>query len=139
LKEIKEVLKQMENQQRAASNDNVSLDPAPNDHAVEAPLSGQASTKKDQPIAQQQDSQDSWGRDIQEGLPSLSVNATKSDETLDHLRILVKFTNEDLEYIWDLRRKFLKGSLQKIAFANLWHLFNYGQEVRTAGNKNLQL
>jgi hypothetical protein len=36
-KEIKEVWKQMENQQRAASNDNVSLDPAPNDHAVEAP------------------------------------------------------------------------------------------------------
>jgi hypothetical protein len=98
-KEIKEVLKQMENQQRAASNDNVSLDPAPNDHAVEAPLSGQDSTKKDQPIAQQQDSQDSWERDIQESLPSLSVNETKSDETLDHLRILVKFVNEDLEYI----------------------------------------
>lgn len=139
-KEIKESLEQLENKNRTASNGNKSLDPAVEDlNAEELSRSGQVPDEKDQPTAQQHASQYQRGHDVQDDLQSSSVNEKKSDETLDHLRILVKFIDVDLEYVRNMRRKFREGSLRKIAFADLWHLFDYGQEVRTPGNKNLQL
>jgi hypothetical protein len=139
-KQIKEILEQLENKHRTVSNCNESPDLAVDDREVEElSLSGQVSDEKGQPTTQQQESQSSGGRDVQADLPPSSLNETKSDETLDHLRILVKFMDGDLGYVWDLRRKFLDGSLQKIAFPDLWHLFDYGQEVRTPGNKISQL
>jgi hypothetical protein len=75
------------------------------------------------------------GRVVEEG----PVDETESYEALEHLRILVKFMDEDLKHIWDLREKCKQGSLRKIKFADLWHLFDYGQEVRTPGSQGMQL
>lgn len=63
----------------------------------------------------------------------------ESYEALEHLRILNKFINEDLKFVWDLRRQYQEGTLRRISFADLWHLFDYGQEVRTPENQNMQL
>lgn len=71
--------------------------------------------------------------------PQTTVDDLRSEEALKHLRILVNFINDDLKHVWELRRKCREGTLTKIAFADLWHLFDLGQEVRTPETENMQL
>jgi len=67
--------------------------------------------------------------------PSEEKEALKEDEernsrtALEHFRLLIQFMDEDLKEIFELRDKIREGTLQKIAFDDLWHLFDYGQEV----------
>lgn len=68
----------------------------------------------------------------------LQADSTNTTEGLEHLRLLVKFMDEDLKPLIDLRKQIAERTLRKIAFADLWHLFEHGQEVRAPGNE-LQL
>lgn len=66
------------------------------------------------------------------------LHETNTFEGLEHLRLLVKFMDDDLKPIIELRKKISSGDLRSIAFADLWHLFEHGQEVRAPGS-DLQL
>lgn len=68
----------------------------------------------------------------------LQVDNTNTSEGLEHLRLLVEFMDKDLKPLIDLRKQIADRTLRKIAFADLWHLFEHGQEVRAPGNE-LQL
>lgn len=68
----------------------------------------------------------------------LQVDNINTSEGLEHLRLLVEFMDKDLKPLIDLRKKIAERKLRKIAFADLWHLFEHGQEVRVPGNE-LQL
>lgn len=67
------------------------------------------------------------------------LEETESEEALQHLRVLVRFIDEDLSHIFILRQRIKDRTQKTIAFSDLWHLFEYGQEVRTSENQNLQL
>ena len=60
---------------------------------------------------------------------------TNTFEALQHLRLLVEFLDNDLKSTFDLRRQISARKACPIAFADLWHLYEHGQEVRTQGNK----
>ena len=68
----------------------------------------------------------------------LQPDSTNTSEGLEHLRLLVEFMDKDLKPLLDLRKQIADRTLRKIAFADLWHLFEHGQEVRAPGN-DLQL
>lgn len=68
----------------------------------------------------------------------LQADNTNTSEGLEHLRLLVEFMDKDLKPLIDLRKQIAERKLRKIAFADLWHLFEHGQEVRAPGNE-LQL
>ncbi|PQE11502.1 P-loop containing nucleoside triphosphate hydrolase protein [Rutstroemia sp. NJR-2017a BVV2] len=51
------------------------------------------------------------------------------DIRVAHLQVLVDFMDADLKPVFDLRRKINDGTIQEIAFADLWHLFNPGDLV----------
>ena len=68
----------------------------------------------------------------------LQADNTDTPEGLEHLRLLVEFMDKDLKPLIDLRKQIVERTLRKIAFADLWHLFEHGQEVRAPGN-DLQL
>ncbi|KAL9625358.1 MAG: hypothetical protein Q9160_000421, partial [Pyrenula sp. 1 TL-2023] len=59
-------------------------------------------------------------------------------ETLEHLRLLVEVLDTDLRPMFDLRRQIQHNTLSTIAYSDLWHLFERGQDVVVAGSK-LQL
>ena len=69
----------------------------------------------------------------------LPLNQTDPPEALEHLRLLVNFMDTDLGPIWELRRSLEAGKLRKIAYSDLYHIFSHGQEIRTPGNKQIQL
>ena len=69
----------------------------------------------------------------------LPLNQTETPEALEHLRLLINFMDTDLGPIWELRRRLKAGTLRKIAFSDLYHIFSHGQEIRTPGNKQIQL
>ncbi|KAL9119791.1 MAG: hypothetical protein Q9187_003654 [Circinaria calcarea] len=69
----------------------------------------------------------------------LPLKETETPEALEHLRLLVEFMDCDLYPMWELRRSLAAGTLRKIAFPDLWHLFEHGQEVRTPDNKQIQI
>ena len=60
---------------------------------------------------------------------------TDTFEALPHMRLLVEFLDRDLTPTFELRRKIEAREACQIAFADLWHLFNYGQEVRTLADE----
>lgn len=63
---------------------------------------------------------------------------TNTHEALEHLRLLVRFLDNDFKPMFDMRMR-LKAKVNcPIAFADLWHLYEHGQEVR-APNSNLQV
>lgn len=68
----------------------------------------------------------------------LQADNTNTPEGLEHLRLLVEFMDKDLRPLIELRKQIAERTLRKIAFADLWHLFEHGQEVRAPGNE-LQL
>ena len=60
---------------------------------------------------------------------------TDTFEALQHMRLLVEFLDHDLKLTFELRKKIDARDACEIAFADLWHLYNYGQEVRTPADK----
>ncbi|KAK6068116.1 hypothetical protein SCUP515_09761 [Seiridium cupressi] len=48
---------------------------------------------------------------------------------LDHLQCLVDFIRGDLGDILDIRARVANGTIEKIAFVDLWHLFNPGDTI----------
>lgn len=63
------------------------------------------------------------------------LDNTNTTEGLEHLRLLVEFMDKDLKPLIDLRKQIAETTLRKIAFADLWHLFEHGQEVRAPGSE----
>ena len=63
---------------------------------------------------------------------------TDTLEALQHMRLLVEFLDHDLKPTFELRRNIDAREACDIAFADLWHLYSYGQEVRTPAD-NLQV
>lgn len=63
------------------------------------------------------------------------VVQTETFEALEHLRLLGEFLDNDLQSTFDLRKKIKAKELCSIAFADLWHLYEHGQEVRTPDHK----
>ncbi|KAM3066248.1 hypothetical protein ACMFMG_003240 [Clarireedia jacksonii] len=51
------------------------------------------------------------------------------DTRVTHLQVLVDFMDTDLKPVFDLRRSISDGTIQEIAFADLWHLFNPGDLI----------
>lgn len=56
-------------------------------------------------------------------------------ETLQHLRLLVELFDTDLKPMFDMRRQIKEKTLQSISYTDLWHLFEYSQEVTTPDSK----
>ena len=70
--------------------------------------------------------------------PDSAVDTTvKTDrlEALEHLRLLVEFLDTDLKSMFDLGEQIDSGQACPIAFGDLWHLYEHGQEVRTPEEK----
>lgn len=65
----------------------------------------------------------------------LQADSTNKSEGIEHLRLLVEFIDKDLKPLIDLRKQISKRTLCKIAFADLWHLFEHGQEVRAPASE----
>lgn len=53
----------------------------------------------------------------------------KSVQALEELQCLVHLLGHDLRPVFDLRRSIQVGSVSRIAFADLWHLFPIGDEI----------
>jgi hypothetical protein len=51
---------------------------------------------------------------------------------LHQLKLLVEVLDLDLQPMFDLRREIREGTLVNIAFQDLWHLFEIGQDVKTS-------
>ncbi|KAJ5548559.1 hypothetical protein N7513_005793 [Penicillium frequentans] len=64
---------------------------------------------------------------------------TESPKALEHLRLLNEFMANHLGYVLKLREDFEKGTVRKVAFRDLWHLFRPGTTVRTPAAKQIQL
>ena len=60
-------------------------------------------------------------RDEQATLDASSL--TLSKEGLDHLGLLVEILDYDLAGLFELRRQIEKGTLETIAFVDMWHLY----------------
>ena len=63
------------------------------------------------------------------------VVKTDTLEALQHLRLLVDFMDDDLKSTFALRRQIKSKNDCSIAFSDLWHLYEHGQEVRTPGDQ----
>lgn len=64
-----------------------------------------------------------------EKVPSKDDVEKNSRTALEHFRLLIQFMDEELKHLFELRRAIRDGTLRKICFDDLWHLFDYGQEV----------
>jgi hypothetical protein len=64
-----------------------------------------------------------------DGSNSHSVPLGCLDIRVAHLQLLVDFMDTDLKPVFDLRRKINDGTIQEIAFADLWHFFNPGDLI----------
>ena len=67
-----------------------------------------------------------------------TVVKTDTFEALAHLRLLVEFFENDMKSTFALRKQIQAKKNYPIAFADLWHLFEHGQEVRTP-DENVQV
>ena len=66
-------------------------------------------------------------------VPNPTANtAVKTDtfEALEHLRLLVELFDNDMKSTFALRKQINAKENCPIAFADLWHLYEHGQEVR---------
>lgn len=60
---------------------------------------------------------------------------TDNEETLQHLRLLIEVFDTDLKHLFEIRRQIQDKTLTSIAYADLWLLFEYGQDVKTPESK----
>lgn len=51
------------------------------------------------------------------------------------MRLLAEMFDTDLKPVFDIRQQIRNKALVNIAYADLWHLFEYGQDVIAAGSK----
>ena len=63
------------------------------------------------------------------------VVKTDTFEALEHLRLLVEFLDNDLRSTLTLRKQINAKKDCPIAFSDLWHLYEHGQEVRTPNDQ----
>ena len=66
--------------------------------------------------------------------PETVLSIKSARDRVDYLRSVVRFIDSDLQHIRTLRHRINNGTLKKIAFDDLWHLFNPG-EVIVASNR----
>ena len=52
---------------------------------------------------------------------------------LDHLGVVIKLFDVDLEPVLSLRRQLREATPRSVTFKDLWHLFRHGDEVRRPG------
>ena len=71
-------------------------------------------------------------------LPGMKMGETESREALRCLRLLIEVLDTYLKSTLELRREIRLGRARSIAFEDLWHLYDYGQEIR-APSENLQI
>jgi hypothetical protein len=74
-----------------------------------------------------------------EGLTQPAEKDQENPEALEHLRLLSDLLQQDLAPVLKARDGASSGSLRKVSFNNLWHIFKPGQEVRRSGNNQMQL
>ncbi|CAO2649214.1 Nn.00g065990.m01.CDS01 [Neocucurbitaria sp. VM-36] len=75
--------------------------------------------------------------------PDADLTATQivrdSHTALEDFRLLIRFMDEDMKELFEMRQGIEDGTLKTIAFDDLWHLFHYGEEViledRSSGGK----
>ncbi|KAG8526824.1 uncharacterized protein KY384_008253 [Bacidia gigantensis] len=60
---------------------------------------------------------------------------TDDEETLRHLRLLIEVFDTDLKHLLETRRQIQERRCTTIAYADLWLLFEYGQDIITPGSK----
>jgi len=63
------------------------------------------------------------------GIPPAARPVRDSHNALEDFRLLIRFMDEDLKDLFEMRQKIKDGTLETIAFDDLWHLFHYGEEV----------
>ena len=84
------------------------------------------------------DSKDAKNEESKAPASNAAKDSTVKTDTLkelQHLRLLVEFLDTDLKSTFDLRKQISAKKACPIAFADLWHLYEHGQEVRTPENK----
>ena len=64
---------------------------------------------------------------------------TETHEALLHMRLLKQLLTNDLGAALKLRQGVEAGTARKVSFPDLWHVFRYGQEVRSSGSQKTQL
>ena len=67
------------------------------------------------------------------GADTLKLACTCSQDAINHLRLLIKFMDEDLKELINLRQTIANGTVQKIAFEDLWHLYQPGDIIVSSG------
>jgi hypothetical protein len=60
---------------------------------------------------------------------------TETPEALPHMRLLNELLTNDLGRALKLRQGVETGTARTVFFPDLWHVFRYGQEVRSSGSK----
>lgn len=63
-------------------------------------------------------------------------DAYNDEDLVLDLRLLVKFIDEDMAPIFDLRRRIREGTAIDIEYQDLWHLFSYGDIVVVQSDKS---
>ena len=53
----------------------------------------------------------------------------KYDDLVTRLKLLIEFMDLDLKPVYEIRRKILDGTLDKVEYVDLWHLFQRGDNV----------
>lgn len=61
----------------------------------------------------------------------LQARDVNDEETLQHLKLLVEVFDTALKPMFDMRREIKQATLASISYADLWHLFDFGQDIRT--------
>jgi hypothetical protein len=60
-------------------------------------------------------------------------HATCLKDTVNHLKCLVAFIDNDLKHVFELRRGLQDCTIKEIAFEDLWHLYAPGDLIVTSG------
>lgn len=63
---------------------------------------------------------------------SVIASSNIDNETFEHLKLLVKLFDTDLKPMFDMRQDIENRKLINIAFMDLWHLFDFGQDICTS-------
>lgn len=58
------------------------------------------------------------------------IERLESKRCLQEMLVMTELLDNDLKATFDLRRQIDEGTLQSIAFSDLWHLFRHGDDIR---------
>ena len=96
-------------------------------------------------------------KEIRSAFDALKVNTVKLDDNLDakdlaqdkeeaarqaliqklllkDMELLIEVLDIDLKSLFNLREEIRNGTLEKIAYSDLWHLFEYGDDIVASSN-----